>query len=384
MGIALRRAMSTTDADASYRSAVGLIRRLEALSGKLSGGLDAVGIAEQVMDEADSVVPDAQRRGLRPLAQRLDGAAAVLRRHPSRRHGLGRGALAAKCWEYEAMVLRETRVAIPLRRERRDDRGAGPRDARPRRVRGRRSAAGPPRPARGAAAGGPAVRARPRHRHERGAPADRPRGARRRRPGRRVARLPRRQPRRRHLGPGPAGQDRAAAQRGHPGGHRAAALHLRPAPRARGRVRARGEPLGVRQPGQHHLADGGARHARRAGSAAPGGRGVRAAAHRPGGDGQRPQALRGGQPVAALHDPAALRRDRGRATTAPTRTPRAATPRACKIMRERSRASAPSSSSPNPRPSFRAPRSRCASAHPPASAPVSLRTEAGSRHPGCP
>ena len=34
-----------------------LIRRLEALSGKLSGGLDAVGIAEQVMAEADSVVP---------------------------------------------------------------------------------------------------------------------------------------------------------------------------------------------------------------------------------------------------------------------------------------------------------------------------------------
>ena len=57
MGSALRRAASTPDADASYRSAVGLIRRLEALSGKLSGGLDAVDIAEQVMVEADRVVP---------------------------------------------------------------------------------------------------------------------------------------------------------------------------------------------------------------------------------------------------------------------------------------------------------------------------------------
>ena len=70
MGIALRRAMTTSDADASYRSAVGLIRRLEALSGKLSGGLDAVGIAEQVMDEADSVVPTRSAGGLRAVRQR--------------------------------------------------------------------------------------------------------------------------------------------------------------------------------------------------------------------------------------------------------------------------------------------------------------------------
>ena len=92
MGVALRGAMTTTDADASYRSAVGLIRRLEALSGKLSGGLDAVGIAEQVMDEADSVVPTRSAGVFVQLSQRRDGAAALLRRHHARRDDLGRGA----------------------------------------------------------------------------------------------------------------------------------------------------------------------------------------------------------------------------------------------------------------------------------------------------
>ena len=68
----------------------------------------------------------------------------------------------------------------------------------------------------------------------------------------------------------------------------------------------------------------------------PGRRGVRAVAHCPGGDGQRPQALRGGQPVAALHDPTALRRDRGprRRHQPPHPAQRLPGP---KIMRERSR-----------------------------------------------
>ena len=70
MGLALRRAVSVTDPDASYRSAVGLIRRLEALSGKLSGGLDAVGIAEQIMAEADTFVPTPQRRPVRQVGHR--------------------------------------------------------------------------------------------------------------------------------------------------------------------------------------------------------------------------------------------------------------------------------------------------------------------------
>jgi signal transduction histidine kinase len=113
MGSALRRAASSTDADASYRSAVGLIRRLEALSGKLSGGLDAVDIAEQIMDEADSVVPT---RSAGVFVRSPTGSMAPLRYSVGTQPGAMAWAesLSTKCWEYEAMMLRERHVAIPL------------------------------------------------------------------------------------------------------------------------------------------------------------------------------------------------------------------------------------------------------------------------------
>ncbi len=113
MGVTLRRAVSSTDADASYRSAVGLIRRLEALSGRLSGGLDAVGIAEQIMDEADSVIPT---RSAGVFIRSATGSMAPLRYSVGTQPGaMGWAeALSGKCWEYEAMMLRERHVAIPL------------------------------------------------------------------------------------------------------------------------------------------------------------------------------------------------------------------------------------------------------------------------------
>jgi signal transduction histidine kinase len=113
MGSALRRAATTTDADAPYRSAVGLIRRLEALSGKLSGGLDAVGIAEQVMQEADSLVPS---RSTGIFVRTHNGSMSPLRYSVGTQPGAMAWAepLSAKCWEYGAMMLRERRVAIPL------------------------------------------------------------------------------------------------------------------------------------------------------------------------------------------------------------------------------------------------------------------------------
>jgi signal transduction histidine kinase len=114
MGATLRRAVSTTgDADASYRSAVGLIRRLEALSGKLSGGLDPVGIAEQIMDEADSLVPT---RSAGVFVRSSGGEMTPLRYSVGTLPGAMAWAepLAAKCWEYEAMMLRDRHVAIPL------------------------------------------------------------------------------------------------------------------------------------------------------------------------------------------------------------------------------------------------------------------------------
>jgi signal transduction histidine kinase len=113
MGIALQRAMNTSDADASYRSAVGLIRRLEALSGKLSGGLDAVGIAEQVMDEADTFVPT---RSAGVFVRTPTGSMSPLRYSSGTMPGAMSWAeeLSMRCWEYGAMMLRERHVAIPL------------------------------------------------------------------------------------------------------------------------------------------------------------------------------------------------------------------------------------------------------------------------------
>ena len=115
MGTSLRRAVSSTaeDSDASYRSAVGLIRRLEALSGKLSGGLDPVGIAEQVMHEAETVVPT---RSAGVMVRSPSGEMAPLRYSVGTVPGAMEWAeaLSAKCWEYEAMMLRERHAAIPL------------------------------------------------------------------------------------------------------------------------------------------------------------------------------------------------------------------------------------------------------------------------------
>ena len=101
---------------------------------------------------------DAQRRGLRAVSQWRDGAAALLRRHASRRDALGWGAGG------QVLGVRGDGAAgdprrDPAPRERRDDRGAGPRDARQRRVHGGRRAARPSRPARRAAPGSAAVRA---------------------------------------------------------------------------------------------------------------------------------------------------------------------------------------------------------------------------------
>lgn len=56
MGAALRGAISASEEESSYRAAVGLIRRLQALTSRLSGGLDSVAIAEQVIDAAERYV----------------------------------------------------------------------------------------------------------------------------------------------------------------------------------------------------------------------------------------------------------------------------------------------------------------------------------------
>lgn len=49
LGLVYRRTLTATEADSTYRDALNLIKQLHALSGRLTSGLDAVGLAEQVM-----------------------------------------------------------------------------------------------------------------------------------------------------------------------------------------------------------------------------------------------------------------------------------------------------------------------------------------------
>ena len=112
MGLVVRRPAGA-EAEAPYRSAVALIRRLEALSGRLSGGLDAVSIAEQVMAEAEDV---AATRAAGVFVRAPGGGMAPLRYTAGTQAGAMAWAeeLSARCWEYEAMLLREQHVALPL------------------------------------------------------------------------------------------------------------------------------------------------------------------------------------------------------------------------------------------------------------------------------
>jgi signal transduction histidine kinase len=52
LGTAFRKVTSASGTDASYRSALELIKQLHALSGRLTAGLDAVSLAERVMQDA--------------------------------------------------------------------------------------------------------------------------------------------------------------------------------------------------------------------------------------------------------------------------------------------------------------------------------------------
>ena len=114
MGLVVRRPARTPETEAPYRSAVQLIRRLEALSGRLSGGLDAVSIAEQVMALAEELAPS-RSAGVfvRPDAS---SSIAPLRFSPGTQAGAMPWAqdLATRSWEYEAMVLREHHVTLPM------------------------------------------------------------------------------------------------------------------------------------------------------------------------------------------------------------------------------------------------------------------------------
>lgn len=113
MGAALRRSAHSSAGDSSYRSALGLIRRLEALSGKLSGGLDSVGIAERIMERADAV---AVARGAGVFVRSASGSMAPLRYYAGTQPTdmTWAESLSTRCWQSGSTILRERHVAMPI------------------------------------------------------------------------------------------------------------------------------------------------------------------------------------------------------------------------------------------------------------------------------
>lgn len=112
LGTRLARPAAAED-DQPYRSAVALIRRLEALSGRLSGGLDAVSISEEIMSTADEQVP---LRAAGVFVRGPAGTTVPVRFTSGTAPGTMEwaGELSERCWEYEALMLRERRLALPL------------------------------------------------------------------------------------------------------------------------------------------------------------------------------------------------------------------------------------------------------------------------------
>lgn len=100
--------------DASYRDAIGLIQQLDALSGRLSGGLDPVTLAEEMMAEADVALPVQQSA---VFTRSATGDVSPLRYStftaPKTFGGLDD--FVENCWRSERPLLRATTAGIPLR-----------------------------------------------------------------------------------------------------------------------------------------------------------------------------------------------------------------------------------------------------------------------------
>ena len=113
MGVTLRRAFGASTEEASYRSAVALIGRLQALTGRLTAGLDSVEIAEQIIEEAERAV--ATRR-CAVFAQGPAGTVVPLRCTPSHEPNPVAWAteLAVRCAQVLDQISDGVSIALPL------------------------------------------------------------------------------------------------------------------------------------------------------------------------------------------------------------------------------------------------------------------------------
>lgn len=107
------RLSSEQEEEQPYRSAVELIRRLEALSGRMQGGLDAVSTSEEIMARAEDHLP---LRAAGVFVRGEAGSTVPVRFTAGTAPGTlaWAGELSERCWEYGAVMLRERRLALPL------------------------------------------------------------------------------------------------------------------------------------------------------------------------------------------------------------------------------------------------------------------------------
>jgi signal transduction histidine kinase len=112
LGTFTRRSVTSTGTDASYRSALGLIRQLHSLSGRLTSGLDPVDLADQAMAVAAEEV--VVRQAVTVLRQGSEFAPL--------RYSTGTMSFAIddvhpqleECWLTQRPVLRGQALALPL------------------------------------------------------------------------------------------------------------------------------------------------------------------------------------------------------------------------------------------------------------------------------
>lgn len=114
LGVAFRRTLSSAGTDSSYRDALQLIKQLHALSGRLTDGLDAVALSEQIIERASrhlmivqAVVLVRSKSGLLTPIRFSDGAATESLLTDLEWSG--------RVWESGSSETRGQRTAIPLR-----------------------------------------------------------------------------------------------------------------------------------------------------------------------------------------------------------------------------------------------------------------------------
>ena len=115
LGTFTRQNITRSVGDASYRSALELIRQLHALSGKLTSGLDPVDLADQVMATVAEEIVVRQAA----VVVRQDGAFSPLRfSHGAIPFALDDAEdLMYRAWQSKNPVIGSTRVALPLATE---------------------------------------------------------------------------------------------------------------------------------------------------------------------------------------------------------------------------------------------------------------------------